>query len=231
MTNLSKEANRMEELWADVDTYTNGLLIPADTSLIGALEDSTKAGLRAINVAPNQGKLLMILAKSFHAKKILEIGTLGGYSTIWLARALPEEGHLITLELDPTCAEVATANIARAGLSKRVELRVGKALESLPKLEAEGKGPFDLVFIDANKDDNAEYFEWALKLSHPGSMIIVDNVVRKGAVVESDSEDPDVIGTRRLFERMSTEKRVDATVIQTVGSKGHDGLAFAYVRA
>jgi predicted O-methyltransferase YrrM len=228
MPNLSKELN-LEELWTDVDTYTNDLLIPPDASLSGALETSTKAGLRAINVAPNQGKLLLILARTCKAKKILEIGTLGGYSTIWLARALPEGGKLITLELDPTCAEIATSNIAKAGLSNRVELRLGKALESLPKLEAEGQGPFDLIFIDANKEDNCEYFEWALKLSHPGSLIIVDNVVRKGAIIDSQSEDPDVIGTRRLFKRMSTEKRVDATVLQTVGLKGYDGLAFAFV--
>ncbi len=229
MPNLSKELN-LEELWTDVDAYTNDLLIPPDASLAGALETSTKAGLRAINVAPNQGKLLLILARTCNAKKILEIGTLGGYSTIWLARALPEGGKLITLELDPTCAEIATSNIAKAGLSNRVELRLGKALESLPKLEAEGQGPFDLIFIDANKEDNREYFEWALKLSHPGSLIVVDNVVRKGAIIDSQSEDPDVIGTRRLFERMSTEKRVDATVLQTVGLKGYDGLAFAFVR-
>jgi predicted O-methyltransferase YrrM len=221
----------MEELWTDVDAYTNGLLIPPDTSLDAALETSTKAGLKAINVAPNQGKFLMILALTCNAKNILEIGTLGGYSTIWLARALPEGGHLITLEVDPKCAEVATANVARAGLSKRVELRLGKALESLPKLEAEGKGPFDLIFIDANKNDNCEYFEWALKLARPGSLIVVDNVVRKGTVIDAQSQDPDVIGTRRLFEKLATEKRVDATVLQTVGVKGHDGLAFAFVRA
>jgi predicted O-methyltransferase YrrM len=163
------------------------------------------------------------------ARSILEIGTLGGYSTIWLARALPDGGRLVTLEADPRHAEVAAANIARAGLSDRVDVRVGSALDTLPQVEADGLGPFDLVFIDADKPSNPFYVEWALKITHPGSVIIVDNVVREGAVVESDSEDSAVLGVRRMNELIATDQRLTATAIQTVGSKGYDGMLVALV--
>jgi predicted O-methyltransferase YrrM len=180
-------------------------------------------------VAPNQGKLLALLAQIQGARSILEIGTLGGYSTIWLARALPAGGRLITLEADPRHADIARANIARAGLADVVELRLGLALETLPRLAAEGRGPFDLVFIDADKSNSAEYFAWALALSRRGSVIIADNVVRDGAVIDAASLDPSVQGVRRFTERLAAEKRVSATVIQTVGSKGYDGFAIALV--
>jgi predicted O-methyltransferase YrrM len=182
-------------------------------------------------VAPNQGKLLQLLARSIGARSILEVGTLGGYSTIWLARALPEGGRLITLEADPRHAEVARANLARAGLAERVEVRVGRAAETLHRLVAEGAGPFDLIFIDADKPSIPEYVEWALKLSRRGSLIIVDNVVRGGAVADAESTDPNIQAVRRLNQRLATEPRLSATTIQTVGSKGYDGLTMALVIA
>jgi predicted O-methyltransferase YrrM len=169
------------------------------------------------------------LARLVDARRVLEIGTLGGYSTIWLARALPKGGHVITLEVNPKHAEVARANVARAGLASAVEIRLGAALESLPKLLTEKLGPFDLMFIDADKANIPQYFTWSLKLSRPGSLIIVDNVVRKGAVIDADSDDPDVQGVRRLNEVLAKEKRVTATTIQTVGSKGYDGFTIALV--
>jgi predicted O-methyltransferase YrrM len=218
-----------KEKWTAVDRYITELLVPADAALEGALKDSEAAGLPHINVAPNQGKLLWMLARMQHARNILEIGTLGGYSTIWLARALPADGKLITLEIDARHAEVAQANIARAGLAGKVELRLGKAIDSLAKIEAERKDPFDLIFIDADKPSNADYFQWALKLSRPGSIIIVDNVVRDGEVINAASTDASVQGVRRFNELLAAEKRVTATAIQTVGSKGYDGLAFALV--
>lgn len=214
-----------QELWGAVDQYITDLLVPSDPALEAALEASAAAGLPAINVAPNQGKLLEILARLTGARAILEIGTLGGYSTIWLARALPADGRLITLEADPKHAEVARANIARAGLAASVEVRLGKALETLPAVAAEGHGPFDLVFIDADKPNNPDYFAWAMRLTRPGSLIIVDNVVRDGAVADPNSTDPSVQGVRRLNEIVAAEPRVSATAIQTVGSKGYDGLA------
>jgi predicted O-methyltransferase YrrM len=214
------------ELWEDVDRYLVDQLVPADEALDGALADSDAAGLPSIAVAPNQGKLLHILALATRARHVLEIGTLGGYSTIWLARALPEDGRLVTLEADPRHAEVATANLARAGVADRVEVKVGPALSTLPTLA----GPFDLVFIDADKEHNAEYFAWAVRLSRPGTLIVVDNVVRGGAVIEADHGDSRVRGTRRLFDAIAAEPRVVATAVQTVGSKGHDGLAIAHVR-
>jgi predicted O-methyltransferase YrrM len=218
-----------KEKWTAVDRYITELLVPADAALEGALKDSEAAGLPHINVAPNQGKLLWMLARMQHARNILEIGTLGGYSTIWLARALPADGKLITLEIDARHAEVARANIARAGLAGKVELRLGKAIDSLAKIEAERKDPFDLIFIDADKPSNPDYFQWALKLSRPGSIIIVDNVVRDGQVINAASTDASVQGVRRFNELLAAEKRVTATAIQTVGSKGYDGLAFALV--
>jgi predicted O-methyltransferase YrrM len=218
-----------DSLWNSVDAYIAAHLLPPDPLLDGALAASDAAGLPPINVAPNQGKLLYVLAKSMGARRILEVGTLGGYSTIWLGRALPADGRLITLELDPKHAEVARANLARAGLTFQTEVRVGAAVESLAALHAEGAEPFDLVFIDADKPNNVPYFEWALRLTRPGSLILVDNVVRDGAVIEADSADERVHGVRRLFERVAREPRVTATAVQTVGGKGYDGLLLAVV--
>ncbi|KYF77569.1 methyltransferase [Sorangium cellulosum] len=220
-----------QEQWSAVDRYITDLLVPPDAALDAALEASAAAGLPPINVAPNQGKLLNLLARIHGARTILEIGTLGGYSTIWLARALPDGGRLITLESEPKHAEVARANLDRAGVADRVELRLGRALDTLPKLAAEGRGPFDLIFIDADKPSNPDYFAWALKLSRRGSVIVVDNVVRRGAVVDPESADPNVQGVRRLYELLAAERRVSATAIQTVGAKGYDGLAVALVTA
>ncbi|HUA37058.1 MAG TPA: O-methyltransferase [Candidatus Sulfopaludibacter sp.] len=218
-----------QETWTAVDQYITDLLEPSDAVLDAALAASAAAGLPAINVSPSQGKLLQILAKIRGARNILEIGTLGGYSTIWLARALPTGGRLITLEFDPKHAEVARANFARARLAGVVELRVGRALDILPQLAAEGRGPFDLIFIDADKQGTVDYFAWSLKLSRRGSLIIVDNVVRKGALVNAENDDPRVHGMRRFCEALAAEKRVSATVLQTVGSKGYDGFALAVV--
>ena len=223
--------NTGQEQWAAVDRYITDVLVPADPILDAVLAANAAAGLPAWDVAPNQGKLLQLLAQAQGARTILEIGTLGGYSTIWLARALPTGGRLITLEADPTHAEVARANIARAGLSDAVEVRVGRALDTLQQLEAEQQGPFDLTFIDADKPNNPEYFAWALRLSRRGSLIICDNVVRTGAVVDTTSHDPAVEGVRRFFEAVAAEPRVSATAIQTVGSKGYDGFAIALVIA
>jgi predicted O-methyltransferase YrrM len=218
-----------EELWTAVDTYINAQLAPSDPALDAALEACTAAGLPNISVTPSQGKLLHLLARMQGAKNILEVGTLGGYSTIWLARALPPHGRLVTLEADPKHAEVASANIARAGLSHLVELREGKALDTLPELAAEGLESFDMIFIDADKRNNPHYFEWALRLSRKGSLIIIDNVVREGAVIEAENSDPNIQGTRRLFDMLANEPRVLTTAIQTVGSKGYDGFAIALV--
>jgi predicted O-methyltransferase YrrM len=212
-----------------VDRYITDLLAPEDRPLEAALEAAEKAGMPPINVAPNMGKMLQILAKAAGARKILEIGTLAGYSTIWLARALPAGGRLITLELNPQHAEVARANLARAGLEQVVELRLGPAIESLAQLTAEKLGPFDLIFIDADKEAYTEYFDWSLKLSRRGTLIIADNVVRKGAVADPTTRDPMVLGIRRFNERLAAEKRVSATAIQTVGSKGYDGFALISV--
>ena len=220
-----------QEQWTAVDGYLTGLLVPSDPALDAALQASAAAGLPPIHVAPNQGKLLHLLARLQGARAILELGTLGGYSTIWLARALPQGGRLITLEADPRHAEVARVNIARAGLAHVVELRLGPALNTLPQLAAEGRGPFDLIFIDADKPGYPDYFAWALRLSRRGSLIVADNVVRNGAVVDAASSDPNVQGVRRFNELLAAEPRVSATAIQTVGSKGYDGLAFALVIA
>jgi predicted O-methyltransferase YrrM len=215
--------------WTAVDDYIAGKLIPTDSVLDQALEASAAAGLPAIHVAPNQGKMLQLLAQIHGARTILEVGTLGGYSTIWLARALPADGKLITLELNPKNAEVARANLARAGLNKCVELRLGAAGDSMAQLAADGHGPFDLIFIDADKPNNPTYFDWALKLTRPGSLIIVDNVVRDGKVVDANSRDGAIQGTRQLYDIMSKEPRVNATAVQTVGSKGYDGFILALV--
>jgi predicted O-methyltransferase YrrM len=218
-----------EERWTAVDRYLGDLLASDDPALGAALAASAAAGLPAINVSPVQGKLLHLLARAIGARNVLEIGTLGGYSTIWLARALPEGGRLISLEADARHAEVARANIARAGLQAVVEVRLGMALDTLPELAAEGREPFDFVFIDADKPNNASYFDWALKLSRPGSIIVVDNVVRDGDVIDADSDSSTVQGVRRLLERIAAEPRVSATAIQTVGAKGYDGFAIALV--
>ncbi len=219
-----------EELWTSVDQYLAGLLLPADPVLDAALTASTAAGLPEIAVSPNQGKLLTMLAQIVGAQSILEMGTLGGYSTIWLARALPPDGTLITLEADPKHAEVARANIALAGFADKVEVRLGKALETLPEIAAEGHSAFDFIFIDADKQNYPAYLEWAIRLSRPGSLIVVDNVVREGAVIDVSSADPAVQGVRRMNEIMGKEPRLTATAIQTVGSKGYDGFALAIVR-
>jgi predicted O-methyltransferase YrrM len=220
-----------QELWTEVDRYITDLLVPPDPVLDAALEASTAAGLPEIQVAPNQGKLLHLIARLQSARAILELGTLGGYSTIWLARALPKDGRLITLEADPKHAEVAKANFVRAGLDSIIELRLGLALDTLPKLAAEKKGPFDLIFIDADKQNIPEYFTWSLKLARKGTLIIVDNVVRDGAVIDAKSSDASVLGVRRFNEVLAAERRVSATTLQTVGTKGYDGLAFALVIA
>ena len=219
-----------QDVWTAVDKYITGLLVPSDTALEAALQASSAAGLPRIQVSPAQGKLLHLLARACNARQILEIGTLGGYSTIWLARALPAGGRVITLEADPKHAEVARANFALAGLAGMIELRLGPALESLPKLAAEGRGPFDLIFIDADKANMREYFEWALKLSRAGSVILADNVIRNGAVLDAASGDANIQGVRRFNERLAAEKRVSATEIQTVGSKGYDGFALIVVK-
>ncbi|MFD9035635.1 O-methyltransferase [Streptomyces sp. NPDC059567] len=215
--------------WASVDRYFTDLLAPADEALAATLADSTAAGLPEIAVAPNQGKLLNLLVATRGARTVLEIGTLGGYSTIWMARALPADGRMISLEYNPAHADVARANIARAGLDSIVEVRTGAALDTLPKLEAEGAGPFDFVFIDADKANNPHYVEWALRLSRPGTVIVVDNVVRGGKVAEENPNDAAITGTRAMFELISREPRLDATAFQTVGVRGYDGLLMARV--
>lgn len=214
------------ELWQAVDDYYGALLRDTDPDLDAALAANAAAGLPAIDVSPAQGRLLNLLARSIGASRILEVGTLGGYSTIWLARALPAVGLLTTCEIDPRHAGVAAANIDRAGLSGVVDIRVGPALDTLATLD----GPYDLTFVDADKASNTEYFRHAVRLSRPGAMIIVDNVVREGRVVDTETSDAAVVGTRRFAEALAAEPRVDATVIQTVGSKGHDGFALAVVR-
>jgi predicted O-methyltransferase YrrM len=220
-----------QEQWTAVDRYITDIFIASDPVLDATLQDSDAAGLPPHHVSPNQGKLLMLLALIHQARNILEIGTLGGYSTIWLARALPANGRLITLESEPKHAEVARKNITRAGLTNIIEVRVGKAVDTLAKLATEGCHPFDLIFIDADKPSNPEYLAWALKLSRTGSLIIADNVVRDGAVIEANSTDPKVQGVRCFNEILGSEPRVTATAIQTVGSKGYDGFAIALVTA
>ena len=215
--------------WTEVDRYLVEQLVPADPVLEAALVASAAAELPAINVAPNQGKLLQLLARINGSRRILEIGTLGGYSTIWLARALPADGRLVTLELDPKHAEVARANFARAGLTERIDLHVGLAAETLNRLVADQTEPFDFIFIDADKASIPVYFAAALKLSRPGSVIVVDNVVRNGAVADAASTDENVQGVRRFMALLAHEPRVDATAVQTVGSKGYDGFALLRV--
>jgi predicted O-methyltransferase YrrM len=218
-----------ERRWRALDAYFNETIVGRDSVLEATLKANADAGLPSIDVSPAAGKLLTLIARMAGAKKALEIGTLGGYSTICIARALPPEGRLVSIEYNDKHANVARANIARAGLADRVEVRAGAALDILPKIEAEGLGPFDFVFIDADKSNNAHYLTWALRLSRPGTAIVVDNVVRDGRIADAASRDPDVTGTRRMFEMMAREPRLQATAIQTVGDKGWDGFALAIV--
>jgi len=216
-------------LWSAVDRYFIDLLAPSDENLDAALKRNRAARLPAIDVSPLQGKFLHVLVQMTQAKRVLEVGLLGGYSTIWMARALPKGGRIVSLEFSPKHAEVARTNLRRAGLLRRVEIRVGPALASLPVLKAEGDGPFDLIFIDADKENNPQYLEWALKLSRPGTVIVVDNVARHGTVIEAKSAAPDIRGTRRCLEMMAAHPRLSAVALQTVGIKGLDGFAMAVV--
>jgi caffeoyl-CoA O-methyltransferase len=219
----------MHEQWIAVDEYITGLF-PSDPALEMVLQATRAAGMPQINVSPVQGRLLHVLALACGARMILEIGTLAGYSAIWMARALPADGKLITLEADPKHAEVARANIAHAGLADRIEVRLGVALDVLPQLAAEGKGPFDLIFIDADKTNLTTYFEWAVRLARPGSLIIADNVIRHGDVLDDSSADASLQGVRRFNEALAADRRVTATIVQMVGIKGYDGMALAVVR-
>ena len=218
-----------QELWSAVDQYVADTLLKSDDSLESAVKASDEAGLPSIQVSAPQGKFMYLLAKVHGARRILEIGTLGGYSTIWLARALPAGGTLVTMEIDPKHAEVAKANVDRAGVGDKVQVLVGNARDLLPDLERGNDAPFDLTFIDADKASIPFYFESALRMSRPGSLILVDNVVREGAVIQADSEDASVQGVRRLNEMLSANSSIEATVLQTVGVKGYDGLAIALV--
>jgi len=218
-----------EAVFHRMDEYLCGALLPADPVLDEVLAASDTAGLPAIAVSPAQGRMLHLFALMTGARRILEIGTLGGYSTIWLARALPADGRLVTLEFDPHHAEVAKANFARAGLADRIDLRVGKAIDSLPVLEAEKAGPFDFIFIDADKPSNPDYLRWSLKLSRPGTIIVVDNVVRGGRVLDAASADANVIGVRRFLADVGANPGLTATAVQTVGAKGYDGFALLRV--
>jgi|SRR5579884_1103226 len=220
----------MEADWAAVDYYIDEKLLGEDRALADALAANTAAGLPAIDVSPAQGKFLHLLAKAVSAQRILEVGTLGGYSTIWLARALPPDGRLVTLEIDPHHAEVARANLDRAGVGDKVEVRVGPALDTLAALATGDAPPFDLVFIDADKQNNANYVRAAIGLARPGALIVVDNVVREGRVLDAQSEDSAIVGTRRLFDMLANEPRLDATAIQTVGVKKWDGFVIAVVK-
>lgn len=220
-----------QDTWTAVDRYIGDVLLSGDRAADAALDASAAAGLPAISVSPPQGKLLHLVARAMGARRILEVGTLGGYSAIFLARALPDGGRLVTLELDPKHAEVARANLARAGLAGRTEVRVGPANAAMRALAAEGAGPFDLIFIDADKQGYPEYFTLALALAKPGTLIVTDNVVRDGAVADPASQDANVRAVRTLHEMIAAEPRVTATVIQTVGTKGYDGLGFALVTA
>jgi caffeoyl-CoA O-methyltransferase len=218
-----------QKIFEAVDKYISDLFIPPDEALMAAEQSHRLENLPPINVSPNLGKLLYLLAKLSNAKKILEVGTLAGYSTIWMARALPENGRLITLEIDPHHAEVAKKNIDRAGLSSKVDIRIGKAIDLLPQLVQDKTGPFDMIFIDADKPPYAEYFEWALKLSRPGTLIIADNVIRDGKVLDQSNNDPMVKGAQRFNKALAENRKVSATILQTIGVKEYDGMAIAIV--
>lgn len=218
-------------LWTSVERYLTDNLVHPDQHLDDAVKANAQAGLPAIDVTPNEGKLFHLFARMQGARRILEVGTLGGYSTIWFARALPPDGKIVTLEIDPKHAGVAADNIDRAGLTPLVDLRIGPALESLAQLHAENAPPFDLIFLDADKQNNPTYLEWAIRLSRPGTVIIGDNVIRDGSILDANDTDPRVTGTRTFLEKLGSHPRLDATAIQTVGSKGHDGFALAIVNA
>ena len=218
-----------QPLWTAVDEYFGSLLAPSDENLDAALKANREAGLPAIDVSPLQGKFLHVLVQMTQAKRVLEIGLLGGYSTIWMARALPRGGRIVSLEFSPKHAEVARANLRRAGLLSRVDIRVGPALESLPVLATERRGKFDLIFIDADKGNNPHYLEWALKLSRRGTVIVVDNVARHGTVIDTTSKEADIVGTRRCLAMMAANPRLSAFAMQTAGVKGLDGFAMAVV--
>jgi len=215
--------------WSRVDDYIADRLLPPDPVLEATLAANAAAGLPAIDVSAVQGKLLNLLVAICGARRVLEVGTLGGYSTIWMARALPQHGRLVTLEYEPHHATVAQANIERAGLAAMVDIRVGKAIDTLPALFADGLGPFDFIFIDADKPSNPQYVDWAIRLSRPGTVVVLDNVVRNGAVVDEESRDPNVQGVRAAFDMLAGDRRLSATALQTVGSKGYDGFAIAVV--
>ncbi|MBG9772697.1 O-methyltransferase [Brevibacillus laterosporus] len=216
--------------WTEVDQYFNSMLLPSDPILDEVLQANAKAGMPAIDVAPNQGKLLYLLAKIRGAKKILEIGTLGGYSSIWLARALPQDGQLISLEYEQSFAHIAEENVKKAGLAEKVSILVGPALETLPTLQEKGMTGFDMIFIDADKQNNPHYLQWALKLCNPGAIILGDNVVRDGEVIHPESEDDRIQGIRQFIDLLSSEPRIESTAIQTVGSKGYDGFVLGVVK-
>lgn len=219
----------MQHLWDSVDDYLQDLFIEADPALEAALKNQEATGLPAIQVSPLEGKFLQMIARAMQAKYILEVGTLGGYSTILLARALPDDGKVITLEVDSKHAEVAQRSFKQAGLEKKIELQLGPALETLPKLKAEGH-VFDFIFIDADKENNVHYVKHALEMSRPGTMIVVDNVIRGGDVINHDSTSPMSQGVRRMNDYLKTEKRLEVTALQTVGSKEYDGMAFMLVK-
>ncbi|HTS45347.1 MAG TPA: O-methyltransferase [Puia sp.] len=219
-----------KKLFIAVDEYINTLLVPEDEALLATKNSIEENNIPQISISANQGKFLYLLALLCRAQNILEIGTLGGYSTIWLARALPDNGRLITIEVDPKHASVAQKNIERAGLDDKVDIRIGKALEILSRMEMESQEPFDMIFIDADKPPYAEYFQWALKLSHPGTLIIADNVIRDGKVLDADSKDEMVKGVQRFNTLLAATQSVTATIIQTVGEKDHDGMAIAIVK-
>jgi len=220
-----------QELFESVDAYISNLFGYEDAVLKETIKSMEEAGIPAISISANQGKFLQLLARLNNAKRILELGTLGGYSTIWLGRALPVDGYLLTLELEQSHADVAQQNINKAGLKQIVQIRVGKALEQLPLIVREGTAPFDMIFIDADKEPYAEYFEWALKLSRPGTLIVADNVIREGQVLNDDSTDERVKGVQRFNKALAANKQVSATIFQTIGSKEHDGMAIAIVNS
>jgi predicted O-methyltransferase YrrM len=219
----------LEEIWNKLDDYLDNMIVDQDHALLAALKDSEEADLPPISVSPPQGKMLHILARSLSAKRILEMGTLGAYSTIWLARALPDDGEMLTLEVNKKHAEVSRRNLERANLSKKVKIILGPALDSLSTLYKNGSKPFDFIFIDADKQNYPGYLDWAIKLSHHGSMIVVDNVVRKGSIIEAGNTDPNVKGVNEMLSSIRSYKNIIATAIQTVGVKGHDGFALIYV--
>ena len=217
--------------WAAVDRYLAAAFVHRDAGLDAAAAAREAAGLPPVDVSPGEGKFLYLLARVREARAILEVGTFAGYSTIWLARALPPDGRLVTLEIDPARAALARANVARAGLATRVDMRVGPALDTLPRLAAEGAGPFDLIFLDADKRNNPGYLEWSLRLARPGTLIVADNIVRGGAVADPETRDPDALGVRRFNEMVAADPRLAAAAMQTVGAKGWDGLALVLVEA